>query len=302
MNVHHWLLVITWLYLIGRTYPRRHRRSTCVTHPRLRDKWHFVDQSKQVFVRIRAHQIIYKYGKSKAIKYKCLESQDNIYLLRSNKYKNEDHGVVCLAFTYVADHPRAEYVVIRLIGPGDGTQVLSPVVVDQEAKLSIETTCDRHVVHAGQHATIAYIRRAREYTIPSVTSASPVIPGCKFPPELRGRWNYTYQHAKSLEIWQRNATLHLMSGESVKFICDKRDGGVFVFRAKEYVSRSEDAIMCAEFTPMPDDPFYSYQMSRHNSGNLLDGQLRSVSKSRPVYVHVDCDWIGSPARPEFLYP
>ncbi|KAH9502746.1 hypothetical protein Btru_069672 [Bulinus truncatus] len=187
-------------------------------------------------------------------------------------------------------------------GPGNGTHVLSPVVMSHEAKLSIATTCDLNSGQVGPspaHDTKAFIRRAREYNIPSVTVT---IPGCKFPPEIRGRWNYTYQHAKSLEIWQRNATLYLMNGESVKFICDKRDGGVFVFRAKEYVSRSEDAIMCAEFTPMPDDPFYSFQVSRHNSGNLLDGQLRTVSRSKPVYVHVDCDWIGSPARPEFLYP
>ncbi|CAL1548085.1 unnamed protein product [Lymnaea stagnalis] len=291
MNVSHWLIVITSLIVLQVSYARRHRRSTCVTHPRLRDKWHFLDQSKHVFIRIRAHQIVYKHGRAKVIKYRCIESQGNIYLLRKPKYRSEDDGVLCLGFSYVADHPKAEYVVLRLIGPGDGTHLFSPVITDRQTKLSVATTCDLQGSYVGQHpvhTTNAFIRRA--------------LPGCKFPAEIRGRWNYTYQHAKSLEIWQRNATLHLMNGESIRFMCDKRDGGVFVFRAKEYVSRDEDAIMCAEFTPMQDDPFYSFQMSRHNSGNLLDGQLRSVSKSRPVYVHVDCDWIGSPARPEFLYP
>ncbi|XP_059140915.1 uncharacterized protein LOC131928800 isoform X2 [Physella acuta] len=291
MNIHRSLIALTCLLLIPVTWSRRHRRQTCVTQQRLRDKWHFIDQSKHVFIRIRAHQVVYKHGKTKVIKYRCVESQGNIYLLRRPKYKNEDDGVLCLGFSYIADHPRAEYVVLRLIGPGDGPNLLSPVISEKDTKLSIATTCDvqgSYIEHHPAYTTNAFIRRA--------------LPGCKFPLELRGRWNYTYQHAKSLEIWQRNATLHLMSGESVKFLCDKRDGGVFVFRAKEYVSKDEDAIMCAEFTPMPDDPFYKFEMSRHNSGNLLDGQLRSVSKSRPVYVHVDCDWIGSPARPEFLYP
>lgn len=58
------------------------------------------------------------------------------------------------------------------------------------------------------------------------------VPGCKFPLEIQGRWNFTYQHAKMLEIWQKNATLHLMSGQDIKFFCDKRDGGVFVFRSE----------------------------------------------------------------------
>ncbi|GFR98663.1 hypothetical protein ElyMa_002774200 [Elysia marginata] len=149
-------------------------------------------------------------------------------------------------------------------------------------------------------------------------------PGCKFPPAIQGRWNFTYQHAKSLEIWQRNSTLHLMNGSSVRFLCDKRDGSVFVFRARRFVNENQDAIMCVEFTPMVDDPFYSYQLSRHNttsflvmtvsitfysyqlsrhnSGSYLDGQLKAVSKSETVYIHLHCDWIGSPARPEFLYP
>ncbi|CAG5132812.1 unnamed protein product [Candidula unifasciata] len=287
-----WILVVTCLLLTNPLSSRRRRRhSTCVTHPRLRDKWNFLDDDPRVYVRIRAHHVVYKQGSTKVVKYACVENKGNIYLLRKRKYKDSEDGVVCLGFSFIADHPRAEYLVLRLIEAGEGAHLLSPVMKSPESHLSIDMTCDLEGQPADDrhaHTTTAFIRRA--------------LPGCKFPPEIQGRWNFTYQHARMLEIWQSNATLHLMSGQDVRFFCDKRDGHVFVFRAKAFVSKDEDAIMCAEFSPMPEDPFYSFQVSRHNSGNLLDGQLRSVSRSKPVYVHVDCDWIGSPARPEFLYP
>ncbi|GFO33880.1 hypothetical protein PoB_006038500 [Plakobranchus ocellatus] len=271
---------------------RRRRRPTCVTEPRLRDKWHIVGENKRVSIRIRSNRVVYRHG-AKVIKYRCLENRRNIYLLRKPKYEGKNDGIICLAFSYVADHPRGEYAIIRLIGQGQGSFLMSPVLVPRRAKLSIDSTCDlegRHtrVPSKDHYVTRGFMRRS--------------VQGCKFPKAIQGRWNFTYQHAKSLEIWQRNSTLHLMDGSSVRFMCDKRDGSVFVFRSRRFVSADEDAIMCVEFTPMEDDPFYSFQLSRHNSGKYLDGQLKPVSKSDSVYIHIDCDWMGSPARPEFLYP
>ncbi|BFZ15888.1 hypothetical protein BsWGS_18927 [Bradybaena similaris] len=292
MTVSFWILMVMYLLLANQIACRRKRRhATCVTQPRLRDKWNFLGEDKRVYVRIRAHHVVYKHGSTKLIKYACVENKGNTYLLRKRKFKDSEDGVVCLGFSLIADHPQAEYLVLRLIGAGNGSHLLSPVMKPQESQVSIEQTCDVEGEPADEqhtHASSAFIRRA--------------LPGCKFPLELQGRWNFTYQHARMLEIWHSNATLHLMSGQLVRFLCDKRDGQVFVFRAKAFASKDEDAIMCAEFSPMPEDPFYSFQVSRHNSGNLLDGQLRSVPRSRPVFVHLDCDWMGSPARPEFLYP
>ncbi|RUS70735.1 hypothetical protein EGW08_021502 [Elysia chlorotica] len=271
---------------------RKRRRPMCITEPRLRDKWHIAGENRRVFIRIRPHQVVYRHGAT-MIKYRCLENRRNIFLLRKRKYEKDKDGVLCLGFSYVADHPRGEYSVIRLIGKGEGSNLLSPVLVPRKSQVSINTTCDledRHFRLPDQrhYITQAIIRRS--------------APGCKFPKSIQGRWNFTYQHAKSLEIWQRNSTLHLMDGSSVRFLCDKRDGPVFVFRSRRYVSEQQDAIMCVEFTPMENDPFYSFEMSRHNSGSYLDGQLKAVPKSESVYVHVHCDWIGSPARPEYLYP
>ncbi|CAL1532441.1 unnamed protein product [Lymnaea stagnalis] len=59
--------------------------------------------------------------------------------------------------------------------------------------------------------------------------------------------------------------------------------------------------MCMEFSVVEDDPFFNFQLSRLNSGDVQDGRLRSVVRYRPVDIHVDCDWLDSPAIPEFLY-
>ncbi|CAG5123642.1 unnamed protein product, partial [Candidula unifasciata] len=231
MKVCYWIFLVTCLLALQVACWRR--RTTiqflpcgnlclcvpaCATHPRLRDKWNFLDDSRKVYVRIRAHQMTYKHGSIKYIKYRCVENRGNIYLLRKRKYKENADGVLCLGFSFVADHPKAEYAILRLMGHGDGSHLLSPVVVPHDAKISIEKDCDldgEFMDDDVSYTTSAFIRRA--------------LPGCKFPPEIQGRWNFTYQHAKMWEIWQRNATLHLMSGQAVKFVCDKRDGRVLVF-------------------------------------------------------------------------
>ncbi|KAK3720740.1 hypothetical protein RRG08_057210 [Elysia crispata] len=276
----------------GAREQRRRRRPMCITEPRLRDKWNIAGENRRVFIRIRSHQMVYKHGAT-MIKYRCLENRGNIFLLRKRKFEKGKDGVLCLGFRYVADHPLGEYSVVRLLGKGEGSNLLSPVLVPRKTKVSIDSTCDLEGKHSSLPSRDHYIKQG-------VIRRS--APGCKFPKSIQGRWNFTYQHAKSLEIWQRNSTLHLMDGSSVRFLCDKRDGGVFVFRTRRYVNDHQDAFMCVEFTPMPDDPFYSFQLSRHNSGSYLDGQLKAVSRSETIYIHIHCDWIGSPARPEFLYP
>lgn len=37
-------------------------------------------------------------------------------LCRKRKYKDNADGVLCLGFSFVADHPKAEYAILRLMG------------------------------------------------------------------------------------------------------------------------------------------------------------------------------------------
>ena len=277
------VLVSLSLCLARRRWRRRELQRTCVTHPRLRDKWMVLGDNARTFLRIRTHQVVSRHKKT-VYRYRCVENVGNIYLLRQKNILDKQDGVLCLALTYVADHPHGEYKMMRLIGSGLDFNITSPVIMPRRSRISIASTCDMNM----EYENSAFIRRQG--------------PGCKFPKHLQGRWNYTYQHARSFEIWKRNATLHLMSSRQIKFLCDKRDGGLFVMRSSQFVSPQEDAIMCVEFLPTEEDEFYSYQVSRHNSGRMLDGQLKGIAKGKSVYIHVDCDWIGSPARPEFLYP
>ena len=40
----------------------------------------------------------------------------------------------------------------------------------------------------------------------------------------------------------------------------------------------------------------------NTGGTYMDGMLRVVKKGQAVHMHQHCDWLDSPARPEFMYP
>ena len=66
-----------------------------------------------------------------------------------------------------------------------------------------------------------------------VTTAVVVLvaaPGCKFPKELHGSWNFTYLHARSLDISLRKMELVLLDGRRLLFSCEARDSKRYVIR------------------------------------------------------------------------
>ncbi|XP_070199972.1 uncharacterized protein [Littorina saxatilis] len=257
----------------------------CVTHVMLRDKWNFLNQGRRPFIRVRRGAFIFRNGKYR-VKFKCVERFGNIYLLRKSKYKEGQDAVVCVGFTYIADHRYAEYTAVRLMEQGIGSHVMSPKLFPHGKHVSINSTCD--FKGPRERRQYSYMRRA--------------APGCKFPKELRRTWNFTYMHARSLDISFTKIMLNLLDGRQLNFSCDARDSRRYVVRAHGFPVPDKDAFMCIHFMPVRDDPFYSYVFSRLNSGNLMDGMLRIVEKDQPVHMHQHCDWLDSPARPEFMYP
>ncbi|KAK7473653.1 hypothetical protein BaRGS_00035131 [Batillaria attramentaria] len=200
--------------------------------------------------------------------FKCVERRGNIYLI-----------------SYIADHPNAEYSAIRLMGQGIGSHMMSPQLFPHGENVSINSTCD--LEGPSGRRQYAFIRRAP--------------PGCKFPRELHSSWNFTYLHARRLDIGLRYIVLVLLNGQRIVFSCETRDSNRYVIRSQGFPSPDKDSFLCVHFKPMEDDPFYDYVFSRLNSGVMMDGMLKVIEKGRPIFMHQDCDWFDSPARPEFLY-
>nr|KAG5689547.1 hypothetical protein BaRGS_022050 [Batillaria attramentaria] len=60
-----------------------------------------------------------------------------------NPTTNRDRmQVVCIGFSYIADHPNAEYSAIRLMGQGIGSHMMSPQLFPHGENVSINSTCD----------------------------------------------------------------------------------------------------------------------------------------------------------------
>ncbi|KAL8591072.1 hypothetical protein ACOMHN_032637 [Nucella lapillus] len=261
------------------------RHKGCVTNVRLRDKWRFCNQGRRPFIRIRRGAFIFRNGRYR-VRFKCVESFGSIYLFRKSNYKEGFDAVVCLGFSYVADNNYAEYTVTRLMGEGIGSHVVSPQLFPHGQAVSVNTTCDFQ--SPKERRQYAFMERA--------------APGCKFPRQLQKSWNFTYLHARSLDIDGRHMVLVLLDGRRLVFTCQTRDSNRYVLISNGFPTGQQDSFMCVHFIPVRDDPFYSFVFSRLNSGNFMDGLLRVVKKGQVIRLHQNCDWIDSPARPEFMYP
>lgn len=264
---------------------RNNKLKGCITNVRLRDKWRFLHQGRRPYIRIRRRALIFRNGRYR-VRFKCVESYGNIYLLRKSNYNPGEDAVLCVGFSYIADHPYAEYTAIRLMGQGIGSHMMSPILFPHGHHVTINNTCDLDGPKDRQE--YAFIKRAS--------------PGCKFPKELHRSWNFTYLRARSLDIGLKYLVLALLDGRKFLFSCETRDSNRYVIRAHDFPSPDQDAFMCVHFVPTKDDPFYTYTFSRLNSGSMLDGMIKLVEKGRTIHMHQDCDWFDSPAPPEFLYP
>ncbi|XP_071104851.1 uncharacterized protein [Haliotis cracherodii] len=268
------------LFIISETAGR------CEFKHRLRDKWYFQGQNRNTFIRIRRSAVQFHADRNHRIRYKCVESRGNIYLMRKNRFEPSKDGVLCIGFSYLADHPNAEFSLVRLMSPGVSSHIMSPKVIGRGSKINIDNSCE--FLQGHDRRLYTFIKRRS--------------PGCKFPSKLLGDWNYTYRHAHHLTFAQSNLTLQLLNGERYIFYCDSRDRDNFVIRNVGYRGTDRDAIMCMRLDPLEEDPFYDFQLSRTNSGTDMDGKLMLVERGKRVLLHTDCDWLDSPARPEYIYP
>ncbi|XP_064601669.1 uncharacterized protein LOC135467761 [Liolophura sinensis] len=261
-------------------------RQSCNISPKLRDKWFFKDRKNKGFMRIRAHALIYvnKENNTK-IRYKCLERRGNIYLLRTHRTPKIKNGVLCLGFSYLGVSPYEGYGMLRLNSNGDSFSLISPKPVNRNTPIEIDTSCD--LLYGSRRQAFAFIRRAGS--------------GCRFPKKLRGEWDITYIHALKAIFTPKTLIYHLVDRSTLSLHCDKRDGNLFLLRAKNYNNSTMDAIVCFKITPLTGSAYYSYELSRLNSGHELDNQLRLIPADETAHIHQTCNWIDSPGRPEFLY-
>ncbi|PVD33992.1 hypothetical protein C0Q70_05254 [Pomacea canaliculata] len=279
-----WSVLLTLGFVCNASLANEDSVSGCQTQVLLRDKWRFLHQGRRPYIRIRRKSLIFRNGPIR-VRFSCVQNIGNIYLIRKSNYKPGQDAVLCVGFSYVADHPYAEYSAIRLMTEGIGSHIMSPQLFPHGTEVSINTTCD--FVGPEERQQYAFIHRA--------------TPGCKFPKKLNKSWNFTYLHARRLVIDGNNMTLILLNGRSIVFSCYARDSNYYVVRSSGYPTADKDSYMCVSFVPIRDNPFYSYVFSRLNSGSILDRMLKTIPKGQRVHLHQDCDWMDSPARPEFLY-
>ncbi|KAL5006574.1 hypothetical protein ScPMuIL_015380 [Solemya velum] len=267
-------------------------RLSCHFSIHMKDRWNFQGQTEKRFIRIREHQILYKEPGQSILRLRCEESRGNIFLLRRPRYRHGREGVLCLGFAKVWDpgfaqleskRSQIEYSILRLNAGTVGGHLMSPQLATRGVVPTIDNTCYDKM---GRRMLGSLVRSHR---------------ACKFPRKLRRKWNYTYPHAQHITIDSRNLTLQLLNGNKYIFECEKRDRSLYVLRTKDIIPGQLDGIMCLEISRLRSDPHYQYQISRINSGEILDGQLRLVSPVQPFHLYQHCDWIDSPGRPEFLY-
>ncbi|XP_060606425.1 uncharacterized protein LOC132758742 [Ruditapes philippinarum] len=187
----------------------------------------------------------------------------------------------------------AEYSVVRLNArnPNENT-LLSPQTLSKEA-LTFPTLNETCVLSSDQRNITALIRQTE--------------PRCVFPDEMIRSWNFTYRSAKYVAFAKKTFTITLMDGNKTRFDCSVRDGDLYVFRAPGFRDRSSDGIVCFNITKLVEDPHYQYEMSRLNSGEEptvgghIDEMVKLFPAGKPISLHDHCDWIDSPARPQYLY-
>ncbi|KAL4231144.1 hypothetical protein ACF0H5_008727 [Mactra antiquata] len=257
----------------------------CEIPESLKDRWMLVNRPRER-LRIRGNvSMIVKYGKTKH-QYSCLESKGHTFLLATTQNIGSKQGVLCILFTQVNNDPKAEYRIVRLNGHGAEHHILGPQLLPQYLN-SYPTLNDTCVLAGGVRDYSAYIRRTERR--------------CNFPEEIIRSWNYTYRAAKDVSFAEKTFTLTLMSGEKVRFDCSRNDGDVYILRSTGYTDPIYDGIMCLNITKLDEDPHYKYELSRLNSGDHLDGMVKLYPVGKPVSVLEDCDWIDSPARPQYIY-
>lgn len=250
----------------------------------MKDRWELVDRPRER-MRIRGDAMVVKYGNTR-IKYNCMENKGHTFLLATSKYLGNRQGVLCLGFAQINNNDMADYSVIRLNGHGFEHHLLSPQLlpVYMNSFPTLNETC---VLTENNRENYAYIRRSERR--------------CMLPNELLRTWNTTYHSARAVSFGRKTFTMLLMNGTKYKFDCSVKDGDLYVFRSKDFTDPVVDGIICFNITKLVEDPHYKYEMSRLNSGEHLEGMVKLFPTYKPINLRQHCDWIESPARPEFIY-
>ncbi|KAK3101794.1 hypothetical protein FSP39_006415 [Pinctada imbricata] len=257
--------------------------SNCSTPMTLRDRWFFIDEARTT-LRIRRKSFVFKDPGNEILRYKCVQNKGNTYLLRIQGIDLNRDGIVCIGFAPVHDHPTAEYRIWRLSQSVIGHRIMAP----QEIPGSIIPPNINHWCKGAHLPVESYIQRSE--------------PGCKFPHELRTHWQTSLQIAWRLSFSKTELSFVAMNRTSYRFRCERRDKEFYLLRSFNMLP-GQDGILCLNIVQLPTDPFYDFKMSRTNSGNWnsLEGMVLLVDRGLSVRLYEDCDWLDSPARPEFLY-
>lgn len=257
--------------------------------PRLmKDRWILVDRPRER-IRIRGNVMVVKYGKTK-LKYECIENKGHAFLLWTSEYLGHQEGVLCLGFYQDNSNNVAEYSIVRLNDHGLERELLSPQKLNTNKFPTLNDTC---VLTNRDRDFHALIRRAERR--------------CVFPNELIRMWNFTYTTAKHVTFAKKTLTVTLMDGNRTRFDCSVKEGDIYVLRSVGYRDPSLDGIVCFNITKLEEDPHYLYEMSRLNSGEWppvgghLDDMIKLFPAGKPLSLQDHCDWLDSPARPQFLY-
>ncbi|XP_053407131.1 uncharacterized protein LOC123546089 [Mercenaria mercenaria] len=257
----------------------------------MKDRWILVDRPRER-MRIRGNVMVVKYGNTR-LKYKCLESKGHTFLLGTSDYLGHRQGVLCLGFAQINNNDVADYSVVRLNARGLERTLLSPQILPKYTDTfpSLNETC---VLTGGDRDYYALIRRTERR--------------CVFPDELIRSWNFTYRSAKHVAFAKKTFTITLMDGNKTRFDCSINDGDLYVLRSPGFKEPSTDGIVCFNITKLIEDPHYQYEMSRLNSGeqpSAGSGHLVEMIKLFPagklISLYDHCDWLDSPARPQYLY-
>ncbi|XP_052773613.1 uncharacterized protein LOC128212277 [Mya arenaria] len=269
--------------------PLRHLNGTCEIPGRLRDRWTLLTPDRER-LRIRSHSMTARYpGQTNLtrIRYRCLESRGHTFLLGTEtSIGRQGSGVLCLGFAAIfGNSVVGEYSIVRLNAVGYESHLLGPQLLPRTT-VKWPTLNDTCVQAADQKDYYAEIVRAERR--------------CVFPDELHRTWNFTHHKARHVTFAEKTFTFTFMDGSVHKFDCNVKEGDIYVLREFEFTD-GQDGVLCYNITRLLEDPHYNFEMSRLNSGDHMEGMVRLLPVGRPVELSEDCDWLESPARPEFLY-
>ncbi|XP_052773897.1 uncharacterized protein LOC128212463 isoform X1 [Mya arenaria] len=269
--------------------PLRQPNGTCDIPGRLRDRWTLLTPDRER-LRIRAHSMTARYPGATnltRVRYRCLESRGHTFLLGTEtSIGSHGSGVLCLGFAAIfGSDVVGEYSIVRLNVAGHERHLLGPQSLPHTAVSwpTLNDTCVQTRDQKDYYAEIVRVERR-----------------CLFPDELHRMWNFTHQKARHVAFAQKTFTFTFMDGRVHKFDCNVNEGDIYVLREFEFAD-GQDGVMCFNITRLWEDPHYKFEMSRLNSGDHMEGMVRLFPVGRQVALQEDCDWLGSPARPEFLY-